>query len=295
MKIVFVHGRSQQHKDPITLAKQWENALLKGFINIGSPYTGKLDFIFPYYGDALFDAVEKASTDNFHELVSKGASAAGPDAQEQEFLWQVIREMALENGITEEQIAHEANGDVDIKGVQNWPAILAALRLLDKIKGAGATMIELITRDVWYYLTRKSIRLKVNKIVDLELPSDDECIVIAHSLGTIVAYNLLMSRQPVNNVKAFITLGSPLGIKAIYDRLPSDVSPRKAPPVIGQWDNLRDARDTVALYEIGKGIFGGAPTVQNNSEVINGSDNRHGIVEYLQDPRVAALIRKLLP
>lgn len=295
MKVVFVHGRSQQHKDPIALSKQWERALLEGFTLIGTPYVGKLDFTFPYYGDVLFNSVEKASTENFQELVSKGASTAGPDAQEQEFLWQVIREMAVQNGITEEQIAQEANGEVDIKGVQNWPAILAALRLLDKIKGTGAAMIELITRDVWYYLTRKSVRLKVNQIVDQQLPKNDECIVVAHSLGTIVAYNLLMNRQPVNNVKALITLGSPLGIKAIYDRLPSDVSPRKAPPVVGQWDNLRDERDTVALYEIGKGVFGGAPTVLNNSKVINESDNRHGIVEYLQDPTVAALIRKFLP
>ncbi|QTD31712.1 endopeptidase [Pseudomonas fluorescens] len=295
MKVIFVHGRSQQHKDPVALAKQWERALLEGFTRIGTPYAGKLDFTYPYYGDALFDAVDKASTENFQELVNKGASSAGPDAQEQEFLWQVIREMAAQNGITEDQIAREASGDVDIKGLQNWPAILAALRLLDKIKGTGASMIELITRDVWYYLTKKGIRLKVNQIVDLQLPKDDECIIVAHSLGTIVAYNLLMNRQPVNNVKAFITLGSPLGIKAIYDRLPSDVSPRKAPPNVGLWDNLRDKRDTVALYEIGKGVFGGAPIVLNNSNVINGSDNRHGIVEYLQDPIVAGLIRKFLP
>lgn len=295
MKIIFVHGRSQQNKDPIALAKQWERALLEGFKRIGTPYVGKLDFTFPYYGDVLFDAVDKASTENFQELVNKGASSAGPDAQEQEFLWQVIREIALQQGITEEQIAREANGDVDIKGMQNWPAILAALRLLDKIKGTGASMIELITRDVWYYLTRKGIRLKVNQIVDLKLPKDDECIIVAHSLGTIVAYNLLMNRHPVNNVRAFITLGSPLGIKAIYDRLPSDISPRKAPPDVGQWDNLRDERDAVALYEIGKGVFGGAPTVLNNSNVINESNNRHGIVEYLQDPKVAGIIRKFLP
>ena len=295
MKIVFVHGRSQQHKNPTELAKQWEHALLEGFKRIGEPYAGKLDFTFPYYGDVLFDAVEKASTENFQELVSKGAQAAGPDAQEQEFLWQVIREMAVQNGITEEEIAREATGEVDIKGVQNWPAVLAALRLLDKIKGTGAAMIELITRDVWFYLTKKGIRLKVNQIVDPQIPKGDDCIVVAHSLGTIVAYNLLMNRQPVKNVKAFITLGSPLGIRAIYDRLPSDVSPRKAPPAVGQWINLRDARDTVALYEIGKGIFGGEPTVLNDSKIINGSDNRHGIVEYLQDPTVATLIRKFLP
>lgn len=295
MKIVFVHGRSQHHKQPIELAKQWKDALLEGFTRIGTPYAGQLDFTFPYYGDALFDAVEKASLDNVRGLMSNGAPVSEPDRQEQAFVWQVTREMAMQNGITEEQIALEAGGDIKIMDLHNWPPIQAVLRLLDKIEGASATIIELILRDTWYYLTKKDIRQKVNEIVDFQLPRKDDCIVVAHSLGSVVAYNLLMNRQPANNVKALITLGSPLGIKDIYDRLPSDVSPRKAPPAVGQWHNLRDKRDTVALHEIGKDAFGGAPTVLNNSKVTNKSDNRHDIANYLQAPEVAALIRRFLP
>lgn len=295
MKIVFVHGRSQQRKVSSELEKTWKDALLEGFTRIGIPYAGKLDFTLPYYGNALFDAVEKAALDNVHGLMNNGAPVSEPDRQERAFVWQVTREMAMQNGIAEEQIAREAGGDIKIMDLHNWPPIQAVLRLLDKIEGASAAIIELILRDTWYYLTKKDIRQKVNEIVDLQLPRKDECIVVAHSLGSIVAYNLLMNRQPAKNVKAFITLGSPLGIKSIYDRLPSDASPRKAPPAVGQWHNLRDKHDTVALHEIGKGVFGGVPTVLNNSKVINESDDRHDIAHYLQDPEVAALIRQFLP
>lgn len=43
----------------------------------------------------------------------------------------------------------------------------------------------------------------------------------------------------------------------------------------------------MSLYEIPAGRFGGAPQVVNYSGVDNGSDNHHGIVEYLHDKHVA--------
>ena len=126
----------------------------------------------------------------------------------------------------------------------------AALRLLDKFKRVGQTSIELFTRDVWYYLTMKGIRLQVDEIVSNAIPARDPCVVVAHSLGTSAAYNVLMNRSSRENVKALFTIGSPLGIEAVYSRLPSDIRPRKAPDAVATWSNLRDAEDVVALYEI---------------------------------------------
>lgn len=294
MKIVFIHGRSQQKKDPQALKDSWERALLKGFDTYGEPYTEALDIAFPYYGDLLFDATYEKSQHDFQVLADKGAEAVAPGGEEEEFMREVIFSIATQEGISAGQIAYEANGDLAERGVQNWRSVLAALRLLDQLPGVGATSIELATRDVWYYLTKKSIRDKVNLIVDADIPKDEPCIIVAHSLGTLVAYNLLMNGKPRSNIKALVTIGSPLGIKAIYSRLPSNGNARKAPGDVSQWLNLRDSRDVVALYDIPQAAYDGTPVVQNNSKAVNESDNRHGIGDYLEDKTVASLLRNLL-
>lgn len=132
--------------------------------------------------------------------------------------------------------------------------------------------------------------LRIDAIVDAAIPRDEPCVVVSHSLGTIVAYNLLTNRSPRTNIKALITIGSPLGIESIWSRLPSDTPPRKAPEGVGRWFNARDPQDTVALYEIAPTVYRGGPEVTNYSGVANGSDNKHGIVQYLEDKVIAKAI-----
>lgn len=294
MKIVFIHGRSQQRKMPEQLKSDWTQAMLSGFQAIGSPYLQVPDVAFPYYGDQLFDDTDKLTQKEFQDLVDKGADAAAPGGEEEQFIRDLVYGMAAQQGISQEQIAQAANSDLTDKGLLNWRSVLAALRLLDQIPGISSTTIELITRDVWCYLTNVGARHAVNDIVAPAIPSDEPCVVIAHSLGSIVAYNVLMNRATRGNVRLLVTVGSPLGIEAVFKRLPSDTKPRKAPTEVPQWFNARDDRDVVALFEIPSAKYGGAPIVENYSGVENTSENRHGIVEYLKNPRVAKAIREVL-
>jgi hypothetical protein len=292
MKIVFVHGRSQEGKDGRALEAEWLQAAIDGVAAAGLPPLPVLDaahVVLPYYGDLLFRLTEQAGKDAFNTLVDRGAAASAPSAEEQAFTQAIVFAMAEKQGITPAQIAAEVNADVVEMNVQNWPAVLAALRLLNRIPQISQSVIELVTRDVWYYLTKKGVRLKIDQVVNAAIPADEPCIVVAHSLGTIVAYNLLMN-QARANVKALITIGSPLGIEAIWSRLPSDKPPRRAPAGVPLWFNARDAQDTVALYEISPGTYNGDPKVSNYSGVSNTSDNHHGIVEYLHDPVIAKAI-----
>lgn len=290
MKIVFVHGRSQEKKSPTELERAWTNAAIEGVSAAGFPALPKWDVAFPYYGDLLFKLTEQASREAFNSLVERGAEASAPSAEEQQFTQDIVLQMAQSKGITPEQIAAEANLEVVDQAVQNWKIVLAALRLLDRVEGVGQASIELATRDVWYYLSRKGVRAQIDALVDAAIPRDEPCVVVAHSLGTIVTYNVLMNRPARANIKALITIGSPLGIKAVYSRLPSDTPPRKAPEGIANWFNGRDAQDVVALYEIGVDVFRGSPAVTNYSGADNKSDNQHGIGEYLQDTAIAKAI-----
>ena len=292
MKVIFVHGRAQEHKEPAGLLVAWSNAANKALTALKVATLPAADVALPYYGDLLFNLTDKVSRESFQSLMDKGAEATSPPAEEQQFIQELVFQMAASQGISKEQIAIEAAVNVEVveKGIQNWKIVLAAVRLLNKINGVGATSIELFTRDVWYYLTNKGLRLKINAVVDAAIPKDQSCMIVSHSLGTIVAYNLLMNRGSRQNVKAFITIGSPLGIEAIYRRLPSDTKPRRSPSDIPVWFNARDPQDIVALYEIPAEFYAGAPIVNNFSAVKNTSENHHGIVEYLADPTLAKAI-----
>lgn len=286
MKLVFIHGRAQEKKVAASLQATWTDAFLQGLRNIGAIEPPGLEINFPYYGDLLFEETEKQVLADNAELKERGPQAQGPSAEEREFFESLVIPAAHLNGITDEEIQREAFGDLSERGVQNWPAVLAALRLLDRVPGVASGFVQLLTRDAWYYLTKKGLRGAVDRAVVSALPRDEACVVVAHSLGSVIAYNLLMSGAHTK-VKKLITLGSPLGMEAIWKRLPSDHPPRQAPLGVSAWTNARDATDTVALYEIPAEKFAGAPQVVNYSGVENDSDNHHGIVEYLHDKRVA--------
>lgn len=290
MKIVFVHGRAQEGRKQKELQSEWKSALLDGFRLAGAVEPHAVDVALPFYGDELFKLTNEASKKSFKDLVDRGAAASGPSPQEQKFFQDVVKEMLASKGISAARVAEEVDGGVKERDIQNWKAVLAALRLLERVPGVSEASIERWTRDVWLYLTDKGIRAKVDLIVEADIPKNDPCVVVAHSLGSIVAYSILMGRADRSNVVAFITLGSPLGVPAILDRLPPDGSKRVAPNGAGRWFNARDKDDVVALHEIPTAKYRGKPVVENFSGVNNSSHNQHGIVEYLEDKTVARAI-----
>jgi pimeloyl-ACP methyl ester carboxylesterase len=111
-------------------------------------------------------------------------------------------------------------------------------------------------------------------------------IVIGHSLGSVVTYNILRTDPRALAIPLYLTVGSPLGIRAIREEL----RPLRFPPHVRTWYNARDTRDTVALYPLDANNFPVSPAVENYSAVRNDTDNRHGIAGYLDDSTVAARI-----
>jgi hypothetical protein len=109
--------------------------------------------------------------------------------------------------------------------------------------------------------------------------------VLGHSLGSVVGYRFLSERDGGDNVRRFITVGSPLGIRAIATRL-------GVPRHVGKptWFNAFDPRDIVALNPLDNDRFPTRPAILNHDRVDNHTDNRHGIVGYLDDPQVARAV-----
>ncbi len=287
MDLIFVHGRDQQGKNPQELQAQWEAALMKGWERLGLTRPGDLDVVFPFYGDELARLVEQLNAPLVSDVTTKGAAS---DVSEAAFRGELLEELARNAGLTDDDFQAYYSGQPLEKGPLNWEWVQAILKALDNTP-IGEASIDLFTRDVYVYLTNRAVREKIDKIVADKF-AGKECVVVGHSLGTVVAYNVLRSLGSSASAKRYVTVGSPLGVKAIQRQL---VPPALAmPDGLPEWFNAYDERDVVALRPLDHTTFQVTPPVRNRAEVENHTKNRHGIAGYLDDREVARWIYEAL-
>ncbi|MEV6854191.1 serine peptidase [Streptomyces microflavus] len=113
-------------------------------------------------------------------------------------------------------------------------------------------------------------------------------VVLAHSLGSVVAYEALHA-HPELTVDCFVTLGSPLGLPGgIFDHLvPAPIADRGARPAgVGYWVNLADTGDLVAIPR----RLGDRFPVDQHADTPIGRIDFHTLGAYLSSPLTAAAI-----
>jgi hypothetical protein len=287
MRLVMVHGRSQGGIDETKLKKGWLDALAYGLARSNKKLPTETTIEFPYYGDLLAQLVQQTSTPLTEDIKVKGPN---PDpGADPAFRGEVIGDFAAALGINEADVQRELQGPTE-KGPGNWEWVQATMRAIDRIPGVNSRVIDFFTRDVFVYLTFPGVRREIDKLIDAAIGAEP-CVVLAHSLGTIVAYNVLRQRTGGFKCPRFVTVGSPLGVKAIKRSLDM---PLRSPACVGNWFNAFDERDFVALVALDQRNFKVTPGIENKNDVRNFTDNRHGIEGYLADPVVAAKIVEYL-
>lgn len=285
-QLVFVHGRAQEHKDSVALKKEWIDAWTKGLAksDLSLPIAEE-DIRFPYYGQTLFDLVEEVDPEKAARVVVRGEGM--PESQK-EFMRSVLEEVKAK-ALTEEQFRDVAGQQVIERGPLNWGWVQKILEAVDKhVPGASGASIALATNDVYQYLKNPGIRDVIDTGVRSAVDPDVETVVVSHSLGTVVAFNVLRRDGDDANwrVPLFVTLGSPLAVTAIKKGL----RPIKHPACAPEWFNAMDSGDIVALYPLDEDHFDVDPAIENKTDVHNHTSNQHGIAGYLDDKDVARRI-----
>jgi hypothetical protein len=125
----------------------------------------------------------------------------------------------------------------------------------------------------------------------LQGPKPD--IVVAHSLGTIITYDVLSEdalkeRRP----KVLVTVGCPLGIDNVQDRLRNGAGrPNPIPAGITEWTNFADRFDPVAIEATLRDEFKPSNLIEDEA-VNNAAPNNHDLTGYLAIGVVRTLIRE---
>jgi hypothetical protein len=281
MRILMVHGIAQGGRDQDELKRIWVETLQEGFDNAVKPWPKKVEFDFPYYGDLLDDFVAQASLPSPATVRAKGP---GQNLDFEKFMQSALDQMQSEGGISDAQVRDEMPpGGSQEKGIQNWGWVQAIVRAIDnRLTPASNFTIERFLREVFVYIARRNAADAIDAKV-VEKLTDEPTIVIGHSLGSVVCYNVLKAQRSRLDLRAFITVGCPLGLRAISSKL--GVVGNVASPA--RWFNAYDDADIVALNPLDNRWFPVQPRITNHGKVHNNTDNRHGIIGYLNDAKVA--------
>jgi pimeloyl-ACP methyl ester carboxylesterase len=290
MDLVLIHGRAQEGRKTEAILKQWLEGLRESFQIAGLAFPSFGEIRLPYYGDKLAELTynQPATTAS---IAHKGLQ---PGESFDPFVAEFVKQMARRDGLTEQQVMDVLTAEgltVVQKGPKEWAWVHALARHLEaKHPWLRDRVLEHIVADVEAYVERPDVRDAVHTIVQPAIGSGP-CVVIAHSLGTVVAYWILAKNlRERTSVPLLITAGSPLGLTSIKTAIVPP--PRNFPDGVGKWVNFTDKRDIVALSEtLDAQTF--LDNIDNITDLHNG-DDPHSITRYLADPRVAKSIHSAL-
>ena len=249
MKVILVHGRAQQDQSPRQLRANWLTAWEKGLAKSNLSLPNEKHIHIPYYADTLIQLMQALQQSKKGPTTRSGTIGIN-QAQELAFTQDYLTEIA-------EATASNFEERMDIKtltetkrGPLNWEPVQKLLGFLDQKDIFGDYPIKAATRDVFVYLTHNYIKEAINSLIEKEFDATP-CVVVGHSLGSIITY-LVLKNNPQYHVKKFITIGSPLGLRAI--------APHLEPPLVmpeciksdapDRWYNVYDTRDYIALHPL---------------------------------------------
>jgi hypothetical protein len=157
----------------------------------------------------------------------------------------------------------------------------------DQALGLALTFV----REASSYFRSDTRRQRVRDAVAQAFVLNEPRVVVAHSLGTVVAYEALW-QHPELSVDLLVTLGSPLAMRgAVFDRLdPKPASGRgERPPGVSLWANLADVGDIVAIPRDGLAPHFAGVTLDNPAIVIDKSAF-HSVTHYLAARETANVV-----
>jgi hypothetical protein len=266
LRVLGVHGvRGYQGEPPEAerlLAGWWSDALAKGLGVTGDrPFTLALG----YYAHHLRRATAQGDDD-------PAALPAG--AREDCARWAAL--------LGAPAAVPQGHPTVPLRDLISWVARRYGLET-----GLARSLATTFFREVHTYFTDAGRRAAAQGSVASAIETIRPEVLIAHSLGSVVAYETLWGHSDLPAVELLVTIGSPLAMPGIVlDRL--DCAERRRPPPVRRWINVADPGDIIAIPP------GGVPrtfagVAADMTDVI-GAFGYHRVTKYLESGTVAGLV-----
>lgn len=283
--VVGVHGIKQGRTSQRELLKDWGKALKRGITALHGADAVRTD-------PRLTPTLEMP---HWSSLLARGADRLGPSDffpddstaftdDEEAFIVE-----ALDDLLTPQERAIAEELDVTTLGPPKlWPRSVTRRAMVYDRRTPDSAVNRLITRlrEVRFYLKHPTLASEVQDLVVKAFSDDTATVVIGHSLGSVIAYDLIRQKKiaaPGTAVHTFVTCGSPLGIPAVRRAMNIPEPELLAMPAHIKWLNVYDPDDVVTGAA---GLALGARNV-TDIEVDNGNIDPHAALAYLRTRPVA--------
>ncbi len=311
-RLILIHGRHfKPAKD--TLKANWFAAIMHGLNRDGhksllSTYDN-IEPIFVYYGD-LSNAFLRKYDSTYDE---------NKDSNDRQECLERLKEYKTREAFLGEQ------------GKTNYEALPSASawkeRLADmfgEVAGTlrvAAPLISMVAKDIDHYWNPDTafgsdVRWELTEPLNKALYDGDDVMLVSHSLGTMISYDVLWKfsyygeykalRMRGNKLNTLVTLGSPLGDKTVIKNLKGSRASgsRRYPTLIRAWENFAAEDDYISYdetltddYENMK-HYGMVDSVSDhrlyNLAVRDGKSNPHHGVGYLIHPKFINVLARWL-
>jgi subtilisin family serine protease len=293
--LVYVHGIGPQ-PEPIALKRQWDEALFGHPLGERTRMAYWADILHPL-GGAAGSIESLAPLTGVADDADTGVRAAVSRATDSE------EAVDWASSLFERMLAAPAFAET------------ASIEPLWREMGAGTfeprvlppgrlrrAATEFITRafiqDVAAYFFDREVRNAIRERLSDLLAPGDPYVLVTHSLGTVITYDVLRSLGEEIDCALWVTLGSPLGIDEVQDRLDP---PLEVPRGVlnGKWCNFADRLDPVALDPnlagdfIPRGFVDDQRVLNPHTLRVRGF-NPHSALGYLSHTAVKDAVREVV-
>ncbi|MBN1531092.1 MAG: hypothetical protein JXA20_00375 [Spirochaetes bacterium] len=299
--IIAIHGLANKPPKRV-LRRWWQQSIHEGLAQVDRKKRS-FNFHFVYWADLMYEQpLDPAEIDEKSEYFLDNPYSPGDPSVYEKFTPSRLRQKILdkvEKGL--DRIFFEE------KSFINYNAIA------DKL-------VRTLFKDLDYYYHRECSVTRFRGLVAKEAIRDrlaralkrhrhKKIMLIAHSMGTIIAYDVLTRTVPKVPVHTMITIGSPLGLPIVIRQIQQEQgktpSAKEQVPtpenVTARWFNFSDLGDPVAINysladDFGKNSRGIGPedTVIFNNYEKNGKRDAHNSYGYCRAPEVARAVRNFL-
>lgn len=267
--IIGIHGLSNKPEEDI-LEKGWKDAILEGLRKNCSIELDTLEFQSVYWANVMYEEPDP------NPVLYKPAGDGDIKRYDEGWL-DAVKAKAFDIG-----------GDV-----------IDTLKNLFGIDAVAESVLKAKLKDLYRYYHEEGARQELRRRLKEAILThrDKRIMLVAHSMGTIVAYDVLreLGREDATlAIEHFVTIGSPLGMPHVKYRIAQENPLVRTPSIVKCWSNLADRRDPVAIdvhladdYE--KNAYG--VKVRDDLVLNDWGGIHHKSYGYLRTPEFSNLVR----
>ena len=297
--VTFIHGISNK-PDPASLLEQWRVALLDddgidlAALGVSSSMVYWADVLYPQ--PAPGGAAQESNALELEQGLDEQATdltwllAAPPE--QQAFVARLAADIGLDNVVF---------------GPGDQPDLIAPDSPLEGVPLPAPLkrrLMRVFLRDVHHYLfnatfsprpgemyqVRAEVRARTVRALGESANTRGPHVILCHSMGTVIGYDVLTDVTEVPPVDALLTVGSPLGLSEVQAGLAPPWTSADGWPTarLGDryWANVYDRLDPVCGLDprIAHDFRWRGANRITDVEVSNSGSWRHGIAKYLGQP-----------